>query len=81
MAERAIFLRDVMNVIHKGEIIEQYPEDFPFPSCLILGLSVAGRYLHVVVSSEGSLIYLITAYEPDPEEWKPDWKTRKEQRK
>ena len=23
-----------------GEIIEQYPDDYPYPSCLILGVSI-----------------------------------------
>lgn len=78
MVERGIFLRDVMNVIDRGEIIEQYPDDFPFPSCLILGLSVNERYLHVVVSLNDGNIHLITAYYPDPREWERDMKTRRE---
>ena len=35
--ERGIKIVDVIEIINMGEIIEQYPEDYPFPSCLILG--------------------------------------------
>jgi hypothetical protein len=33
------------SVLH-GEIIEDYPDDFPFPSCLIFGTDVKGRPIH-----------------------------------
>lgn len=46
------------------EIIEQYPEDFPFPSCLILGKNEQGKILHVCMSDEGSASRIITAYYP-----------------
>jgi len=77
MNERGILLRDVMYAVEHGEIIEQYPEDYPFPSCLILGATVGGRYLHAVVSLDEGHIYLITAYYPDEEDWEPDMKTRR----
>ena len=35
--QRGIKIKDIRNAVNNGEIIEQYPEDFPFPSCLILG--------------------------------------------
>ena len=78
LRERGVLLRDVMSAIDNGEIIEEYPEDFPFPSCLILGSSVQGKALHTVVSLNDGLIYLITAYFPDPEIWEDDLKTGKE---
>ncbi|MCR4818710.1 MAG: DUF4258 domain-containing protein [Fretibacterium sp.] len=33
LAERGIRIRDVCRAIESGEIIEDYPDDFPFPSC------------------------------------------------
>ena len=77
MNERGILLGDVMNAVDHGEIIEIYPEDYPFPSCLVLGLSIGGTYLHTVVSLNEGHIYLITAYFPSPDEWEPDMKTRR----
>ena len=75
--ERNISVDDVMNAIENGEIIEQYPEDFPFPSCLILGISVKDTYIHIVVSIKEDKIYLITAYVPTTDKWEADLKTRK----
>ncbi len=75
--ERNISVDDVMYAINHGEIIEQYPEDYPFPSCLILGLSLGYVYIHVVVSMDDGKIYLITAYVPNLDKWEEDLKTRK----
>ena len=77
MNERGIKLRDVMHVVECGEIIEQYPDDYPFPSCLILGATNTERFLHAVVSLYDDHIYLITSYYPDETEWEPDMRTRK----
>ncbi len=77
--ERNITVDDVMSAIDNGEIIEQYPKDFPFPSCLILGLSVQGVYIHIVVSMDEDKIYLITAYVPTLDKWEADLKTRKQE--
>ena len=77
MSERGILLRDVIDAVDHGEIIEQYPNDYPFPSCLILGLTVSNKYLHVIVSISEGHIYLITAYYPNKDEWEADMKTRR----
>ena len=37
MLERDIYRSDVISVLENGEIIEEYSEDYPFPSVLILG--------------------------------------------
>ena len=79
--ERNISVDDIMNAIDNGEIIEQYPKDFPFPSCLILVISINNTYIHVVVSMNENKIYLITAYVPSSDKWEADLKTRKEQPK
>ena len=79
-SERGIHSEDIQFIFRTGEIIEQYPDDTPFSSCLILGYS-GERALHVVASIDEGLIYVITAYEPSPEKWEADWKTRKEERR
>lgn len=66
-----------MKVIAEGEIIKQYEDDKPLPSCLILGLNLNQQYLHVVVSVDEEYIYLITAYYPTLEQWESDYKTRR----
>ncbi len=75
--ERNIDSNSIINVIIHGEIIKQYEDDKPFPSCLLLGMSVNDRYLHVVVASDTINLHIITAYYPNVDEWEPDFKTRK----
>ena len=76
--QRGILSKDIRNAVENGEIIEQYPDDFPFPSCLILGKDLAGNSIHVCMSEEGTASRIITAYRPDPEKWSDDFRTRKE---
>lgn len=78
LVERGISVNDIIRCIDTGEIIKQYEDDKPFPSCLILGVAIDEEYIHVVVSHDSEWIYLITAYHPDPDVWDPDFKTRKE---
>ena len=73
---RGISTDDVENALTNGEIIEQYPTDYPYPSCLVLGLTKAGKALHVVCGSNGVELWLITAYFPNPFEWSDDFKQR-----
>lgn len=79
--ERGITISDIIKCIAEGEIIRQYEDDKPFPSCLILGMTANNTPLHTVVSHDDVFIYLITAYYPDKQIWGPDFKTRKERSK
>jgi hypothetical protein len=78
LSQRAISLQDVENALTYGEIIEHYPADYPFPSCLVLGTTLAGEYLHIVCGMSGSELWVITAYRPNPAEWSVDFRVRKE---
>ena len=77
MQERDITRDDVVNCILTGEIIEDYPDDFPNPSCLVFGHSRNGKILHVVISTDGSSIGIISTYFPSTEKFNSDLKTRK----
>lgn len=76
--QRNIKARDIRHAVFNGEIIEQYPDDFPFPSCLILGKTTDEQFIHIVMSDEGSMSRIITAYYPDKCKWSADFKERKE---
>lgn len=69
---------EVFVSVINGEIIEKYPEDDPYPSCLIYGKNFKNEPIHSVWSynknTAGSV--LITVYRPDPEKW-VEWKRRK----
>jgi hypothetical protein len=77
--ERGIKYKEVFCVIKNDEIIEQYPNDFPYPSCLLLGYPAENTPLHVVVGTNGEELYVITAYYPNSEKWEDDYKTRRGQ--
>ena len=77
LMQRGIFQTSVVQAIHSGEIIEQYSDDYPYPSCLLLGTTEAGEALHIVCGIGEGEVWLITAYHPDPDEWESDLKTRR----
>jgi len=77
MFERQISVDDVRAVIGSGETIEDYPDDKPYPSRLVLGWRGA-RPVHVVVAhnmSDNEFI-VVTVYEPDAELWEHDFRRR-----
>ena len=73
-----IYENEIKEAIYNGEIIEEYPKDKPYPSCLILGRTEEGRPLHVVcaVIREENMLVVITVYQPNPELW-VDYRRRK----
>ena len=77
MLERDISKNDIKNCIENGKIIEEYVDDFPFPSCLVFGYTINNRPIHVVCSINGGIVYIITAYEPELFKWHNDFETRR----
>ncbi len=82
-ARQAMFTRSISDecveqIIHNGEVIEDYPHAFPFPAKLLLG-RCNSRFIHVVAAENSSkqLVIVITAYEPTLDKWKPNMKTRR----
>jgi len=78
MYQRQITPQDIRAVIEQDTVIEEYPEDTPYPSCLMLG-HVRGRPLHVVIAKDMAhqQAVIVTVYEPDPLLWEPDFRRRK----
>jgi len=63
---------EICSSVTQGEIIEDYPNDKPYPSCLILGRNIHSVWAY---NPENLWIVLITVYRPDPKRW-IDWKVR-----
>ena len=82
MFERSLSRGDVLEVIRNGEKIANYPDDSPYPTCLILGF-VQSRPIHVVLANnvEDNKGIVVTAYEPDSELWDDNFKNMKWERK
>ena len=68
--ERNISEQEIKEMAENAKIIEDYPDDKYYPSCLLLGFTKAGRPLHLQVSyMDSDLVKIITLYEPDPNKW------------
>lgn len=78
MFERKISETDVLEVLTSRKVIEDYPTDQPYPSCLRLGF-IKNRPIHVVTAqaTEEETIVIITVYEPDLKRWEPGFEKRK----
>ncbi len=78
MFERQISAEDVRHILKTGEMIEDDPDDTPYPSRLVLGWRGA-RPIHVVAADNNKdrETIVITTYEPDPGRWESNFKRRK----
>lgn len=69
-ADRLTVEEIFFSVLH-GEVIEDYPSDRPYPSCLIFGMTLGGVAVHSVwaYNKDNRWAVLITVYRPDPGRW------------
>jgi hypothetical protein len=76
-ADRLSFDEIYFSVLY-GEIIEDYPGDKPYPSCLIYGQTFSGDPVHSVwaYNKQNQWAVLITVYRPDPKRW-INWRHRR----
>lgn len=77
MKERSIKYDDIVSSVLNGDIIEQYQDDTPYPSCLVCGYTEKGQPLHIVISLNKNIAWIITIYVPSLDKWNDDFKTRK----
>ena len=63
--------KELIEAILNGELIENYADDKPFPSCLVFGRTGEDRPIHAVCaySKEDDMAIIITTYEPDVIRW------------
>jgi hypothetical protein len=60
---------EIEAAIVNAQLLEDYPDWWLGPSCLICGRTDAGRDLHIVVSYSDLPVTIITVYEPRPPKW------------
>ncbi len=75
--EEIISCDEIRNVIFKGEIIEDYPEDGRGHSCLMFSHTAKGRPVHIVCSPKEKYLGIITVYIPTADKWKENFKIRR----
>ena len=78
LRERGIKRADVVACILNGEIIEQYPDAYPHPACLVLAvLEDDNKPIHAVAGIGDGNLFIVTVYYPTIDKWESDYKTRK----
>jgi hypothetical protein len=82
-AIQRMFERDLTNVdglrrvLAEGETIEEYSNDFPNPTRLILGwLDEAPLHMAVSENRKANETIIVTVYVPDPAQWTDDFRSR-----
>ena len=78
MFRREISRGEVKLILETGETIEEYPDDRPYPSRLMLGWS-GSRPVHIVCAEndQEEETIVITVYEPDLEHWEEGFRRRR----
>jgi hypothetical protein len=77
LRQRQIRALDNEQAVANGKIIEDYPDDPRGLSLLLFGMAKK-RPLHIICGNlDDDEILIVTAYEPNEEEWEHDWTTRK----
>ncbi len=71
---------EIIEAVDHLEVLGDYPDDTPYPSALIFGITNTGRPIHFVCAFDNDEDYLtiVTVYQPDPDLW-VDFKKRKRQ--
>jgi hypothetical protein len=70
---------EIEAVLLEAQILEDYPDWWLGPSCLIYGQTTAERDIHIVVSYSGLPVTIITVYEPRSPKWTTPTQRREEQ--
>ncbi len=53
---------DIEKALLNGEIIEEYENDYPYPSCLVYGINLNNKVIHIVCGINEIELWIITAY-------------------
>ncbi len=62
---------EVVEAVGSVEVVEEYPDDLPYSSALVLGFSSRLRPLHMVCAYDDveDSLTIVTVYQPDPDRW------------
>jgi len=76
---RSIQRQEILDAVDGYEVVESYPGDKYLPSHLVLA-RYGQEAFHILFATDvvGENVRVITAYRPDPDEWNPDLKTRRD---
>ena len=77
-AAEGLSIVSVVLSIASGEKVEEYPDRWPLPGCLVLSFLQQGEPVHSVWAYNETTRWevLVTVYGPDPSRW-IDWRYRR----
>jgi hypothetical protein len=76
--QRVIGLEAVLDSVDSYEVIEEYSEDKYLPSYLIRAEHEGSIFhIHAAADLMGDNVRIVTAYEPNPQEWDTELRTRR----
>ena len=77
-AAEGLSIVSVVLSIASGEKVEEYPDRWPLPGCLVLSFLQQGEPVHSVWAYNETTRWavLVTVYRPDPLRW-IDWRYRR----
>jgi hypothetical protein len=79
LTEDGLSVREVVDGVAQGIVVEEYPEFPKGPCALFLQKDLSGSPVHVVwgiPKGYDEPVVLVTAYRPDPGRWDRTFKTR-----
>ncbi len=77
---RRISENGVDHILKQFDIVEEYPDAFPFPALLLIGTWESNIW-HVVAGFDlsNNVVHIVTVYRPGIDRFEPDWRTRRKQ--
>lgn len=78
-SQDALSLDEIYSSLYSAQIIEDYPTDRPYPSCLVMGYSSQSKPVHSVwaYNEQTGFAVLVTVYRPDPARWYDNYTERR----
>ena len=79
LAQETMSVRDVETALRHASVIEEYQHlHRHLPDCLVLA-QARTQAIHCVVAMNETdgYVLIVTVYQPAPEGWENDWRTRK----
>ncbi len=79
MRQRGITADEIREALLCCRQIEDYPDDHPMPSGLVMGNTENGKIIHAVVAidEDETMLWVITVYEPNRNEWEEGFDKRR----
>lgn len=78
LEQRSVPREAILESVNSYEIIEEYPQDKYFPSCLVYAeFKKESVHIQFAIDQNNKNVRIVTIYRPTLDKWEKDFKTRK----